>query len=88
MIVGSQIRAARGLLQWSTTETAGRAGVTRKTVERLEQAEGIPPSRSQTLLDLQRAFEAAGVEFVGTPEEGPGVRLWRDETKSRRGTLR
>jgi hypothetical protein len=28
-------------------------------------------------MDLQRAFEAAGVEFIGNPEEGPGVRLWK-----------
>ena len=77
MIAGSQIRGARALLGWSTSETAARVGITRKTVERLEQAEGIPPSRTQTLLELQRAFEAAGVEFVGEPEEGPGVRLWR-----------
>ena len=76
MIVGSQIRAARALLQWSTTETADKVGLTRKTVERLEQADGIPPSRSQTLIDLQKAFEAAGVEFVGEEGEGPGVRLW------------
>jgi hypothetical protein len=46
-------------------------------VERLEQHEGIPPSRSQTLIVLQRAFEGAGIEFIGTPEDGPGVRLWR-----------
>ena len=28
-------------------------------------------------MDLQKAFEAAGVEFVGTAAEGPGVRIWR-----------
>jgi hypothetical protein len=46
-------------------------------VERLEQHDGIPPSRSQTLIAVQRAFEAAGIEFIGTPDEGPGVRLWK-----------
>jgi hypothetical protein len=54
-----------------------QAGLARNTVERLEGYDGIPPSRSQTLVDLQRVFEAAGIEFIGTPEEGPGVRLWR-----------
>ena len=44
---------------------------------RLEAYSGIPPSRTQTLVDLRRVFEAAGIEFIGTPEEGPGVRLWR-----------
>jgi len=59
MVTGGQIRAARGLLRWSTTDAAAHVGITRKTVERLEQHDGIPPSRSQTLVDLQRAFEAA-----------------------------
>jgi hypothetical protein len=64
------------MLYWTATEAARRSGLTRLTVERLERHPGIPPSRSQTLIELQRAFEAAGVEFIGTPEDGPGVRLW------------
>jgi transcriptional regulator with XRE-family HTH domain len=77
MIGGRQIRAARGLLGWSATTLADRSGVTRFTIQRLEQHDGVPPSRSQTLEDIQRAFEAAGVEFTGTPDDGPGVRLVR-----------
>ncbi len=80
VITGTQIRAARALLRWSAEKAAKRCGLVARTVERLEQHEGIPPSRSQTLVDLQRTFEAAGVEFIGTPEEGPGVRLWRKPT--------
>jgi hypothetical protein len=72
------------LVRWSAEDAAKRAGVTKKTVERLEQHEGVPPSRSQTLMDLQRAFEAAGIEFVGTPEEGPGVRLWPQPRKGQK----
>ena len=74
MISGAQIRAARGLLNWTASDLAVRAGTTRHTVQRLEQSDGIPPSRSQTLLDLKRTFEEAGIEFIGTPEE-PGVVL-------------
>lgn len=76
MLTGSQIRGARALLQWSAERLGQEAGITRKTVERLEQHDGIPPSRSQTLMDLQATLEAAGIEFIGTPEDGPGVRLW------------
>ena len=83
MLTGPQIRAARAALQWSAAETAERAGVERKTIERLEQSEGIPRSRSQTLLELQKAFEAAGVEFIGTAEDGPGVRVWSKPPKKR-----
>jgi len=81
VITGYQLRAARSFLRWSAEETASRVGITKKTIERLEQHEGVPSTRAQTLLDLQRAFESAGIEFVGTPEEGPGVRLWRDRAK-------
>lgn len=83
MIGGAQIRAARALLGWSAAELAERADVTRFTVQRLEQSEGVPPSRSQTLEEIQRAFEAAGIEFIGTPDDVPGVRLLR-RTKPKR----
>jgi hypothetical protein len=60
-----------------TTTKMTRLGVTRQTIQRLEQHDGVPPSRSQTLEDIQRAFESAGVEFIGSPDDGPGVRLVR-----------
>ena len=81
MIGGSQIRAARALLNWSAEALAEKVGVTRQTIQRLEQHDGLPPSRSQTLDDIQRAFESAGIEFIGSPADGPGVRLVR-KTKS------
>jgi len=78
MITGYQLRVARVFLRWSTEQAARHSGVTRRTIERLEQFDGVPPSRSETLEALRRAFERQGIEFVGTPEDGPGVRLWRD----------
>jgi DNA-binding XRE family transcriptional regulator len=77
MISGAQIRAARGLLNWSGETLANTVGVTRQTIQRLERHDGLPPSRSQTLDDIQHAFEAAGVEFIGSPDDAPGVRLVR-----------
>jgi transcriptional regulator with XRE-family HTH domain len=77
MICGAQIRAARALVNWSAEELAKRSGVTRFTIQRLEQHDGVPPSRSQTLDDIQRALEAVGIEFIGSPDDGPGVRLYR-----------
>jgi hypothetical protein len=29
------------------------------------------------LIEIQKALEAAGIEFIGTPEDGPGIRLRR-----------
>jgi transcriptional regulator with XRE-family HTH domain len=71
------MRAARGLLKWSAKETAERSGVALTTVQRLEQEEGVPAGRAHTLVKLQQAMESAGVEFTGTPDDGPGVRLVR-----------
>lgn len=84
MIVGAQIRAARALLNWSASEVADKFGSTRNTIQRLEQAEGVPSTKLQTILELKRAFEDAGVEFIGTPEDSPGVRLksYRSDYKS------
>lgn len=77
MISSSQIRAARGMLGISASQLAEQAGVTWKTVQRFESAEGIPPSRSGTLERVQGALEAAGIEFIGDPIKSPGVRLRR-----------
>ena len=38
-------------------------------------SEGVPPSRSSSLAAIQRALEAAGIEFIGTPTDAPGIRL-------------
>ena len=81
MVSGAQIRAARALLDWSAMTLAEAVGVTRHTILRLEQYDGVPPSRSQTLEEIQRAFESAGVEFIGSPDDGPGVRLVRRPKK-------
>ena len=75
MICGSQIRSARAALRWTVARLASEAGVGVQTVIRLEAVDGVPPSRSSTLVDIQRALEAAGIEFVGTPEDKPGIRL-------------
>jgi DNA-binding transcriptional MerR regulator len=63
------------MLRWSAKEAADRAGISLPTIQRFEQQDGVPPSRSQTLMDLKRAFEEAGVEFIGSPDDKPGVRF-------------
>jgi DNA-binding transcriptional regulator YiaG len=75
MITGAQIRSARAALRISAVTLAKLAGVGEQTIKRFEQSEGVPPSRSSTLLVIQRTLEAAGIEFIGTPEDGPGIRL-------------
>jgi hypothetical protein len=43
---------------------------------RLEVLEGVPSAQAKTLETIQKVFEQAGIEFIGTPESGAGVR-WR-----------
>jgi transcriptional regulator with XRE-family HTH domain len=75
MITGIQIRAARGILRWSLKDLAKASGVSLPTVQRIELQDGVPSTKAQTLIDIRNALEAAGVEFIGTPENGPGVKL-------------
>lgn len=77
LITGSQIRAARNALRWSANQLSAISGVSQPTIQRFEQVDGIPPSRSSTLADVQKALEAAGIEFIGTPDDGPGIRFRR-----------
>jgi len=41
----------------------------------LESFDGVPSSNFKTLEAIKTAFEQAGIEFIGTPEDRPGVRL-------------
>ena len=42
---------------------------------RLEAANGIPGGNIKTFEAVQKAFEKAGIEFIGTPEDGAGIRF-------------
>jgi transcriptional regulator with XRE-family HTH domain len=75
-----QLRAARGLLGWSQSELAARAGLSLPTVKRLEAGFG-PRVSDEARGKLQRAIEAAGLEFVEENGGGSGVRF---RTKRRR----
>jgi transcriptional regulator with XRE-family HTH domain len=74
--VHDQIRAARALLRWSGKDLAEKTGLGFSTLMRLEVLEGVPSAQAKTLETIQKVFEKAGVEFIGAPEEGAGVR-WR-----------
>jgi transcriptional regulator with XRE-family HTH domain len=75
MITGEQIRSARAALRWTAVQLAAAAGVSVPTVMRLEAHNGVPPSRSSSLVAIEAAFEVAGIEFIGTPDDGPGIRV-------------
>jgi transcriptional regulator with XRE-family HTH domain len=75
MITGRQVRAARAMLRWTALEAAQRAGLSLPTIQRIEQKDDVGGTRAETLMELQRAFEEAGIEFVGSIGDGPGVRF-------------
>jgi len=75
MLTSTQIRMARHALRWSVAELAAITGVSISTIKRIEASDGEPNSTKANLTTLQKALEAAGIEFIGTPEDGPGVRI-------------
>ena len=74
-ITAVQLRAARGALGWSVLDLAKIADVGSATIVRYEAAAGVPPSRKDNLHKLKTALEAAGIEFIGTPTDRPGIRI-------------
>lgn len=75
MISTDQVRAARALLRWSAQQLADASGVGVATIRRMEVADGVPSGQIRSLLAIKTALESAGVEFVGSPTDNPGVRL-------------
>lgn len=64
------------MLRWSGDDLVKKSGVSLSTVRRLEAANGVPESANlKTVIAIQQAFESAGVEFIGSPDQDPGVRL-------------
>lgn len=75
MLTGSQIRAGRGALSWSLADLAAASSVSLSTVRRAEATAAIPNVTRANLEALKRTMEAAGIEFIGTPDDAPGIRI-------------
>lgn len=78
-----QIKAARAVLGWSVADLAELTGIGTATINRYEAADGVPKSRKGHLQTLRRLFESQGIAFVGSPTDGPGIRVYSpDGTRS------
>ena len=75
MITSSQLRAARALLKITASDLASISGVGISTIKRFELSDGVPSGNIKTIDALKKALENAGIEFIGTPDDRPGVRL-------------
>ena len=75
MISTGQVRAARALLRWRAQDLADASGVGVATIRRMEVLDGVPSGQIRSLAAIQSALETAGVEFIGSHDDRPGVRL-------------
>lgn len=72
MIEPSQIRAGRALVGLSQADLAELAGVSERTIKRIEIGDTVRPSSIEA---IRSALERRGVEFIAENGGGPGVRL-------------
>ncbi len=75
MITSEQIRAARQLIRVTAEELAFQSGVGVATIRRFELMVGVPSGNARSVEVIQATLEQMGVEFIGTPDDRPGVRL-------------
>ena len=71
-----QLRMARAALGWSIQKLSSESSVSVRTIKRIETEGGLDRATPANLKLIRETLEAAGIEFIGTAEEGPGVRLW------------
>ena len=67
---------ARMSLGWSISTLAEASNVSISTVKRIETKTGFERATPANLRLIRTTLEAAGVEFIGGVNDGPGVRLW------------
>jgi len=75
MITPEQIRGARAMLGLTQAELAKKADLSTTALNNIERGTADP--KVSTLRAIQAALESAGVIFVPSNGEGPGVRLRR-----------
>lgn len=74
-ITATQIKAARAALGVPVKTVSEKTGIGLATIKRYEAVVGVPKSRKGHLQSLRKYFETAGIEFIGTPDDGPGIRI-------------
>lgn len=60
---------------WSVRVLAEQSGIGTATIVRYEAENGVPASRKGHLSTLRNIFESHGIQFIGAPDEDPGIRV-------------
>lgn len=74
MITASQMRAARGLIEWTQADLSQSSGLALATIKRMEKL-GTERSTVANVQAVKTALEAAGIIFIDANGNGAGVRL-------------
>ena len=76
MITAEQIRAGLAMLRWSRGKLHEECSVPERTIQRIAEVSGVPKTNAQNLDAIQRALEAAGIDFLdATENHGAGIRF-------------
>ncbi len=79
MFTSYQLRAARAILRWSIEDLSQKTGIGTTTLKRFESGDGVPNGHLRNFETIKGVLEKAGIEFLGSPEEGAGVR-WKPKS--------
>ena len=82
MMTVEQLKMARAALGWSIQRLADKSLVSVRTIKRIESEGMIEKVTPANMKLLRETLEAAGIEFVGEADDGPGVRLWAKPNQS------
>ena len=80
-LTGAQIRAARGILNWSVRDLSGRTGLSVGVVRRLEETDEVIKNATEQLNLIKDALSAGGVDFFVLPGGEAGVYPRRKENR-------
>ena len=81
-MTSEQIKMARAALDWSIDVLAEKTDVSSRTIKRIEAQVGISVATEANLRLIRETLQAAGIEFIGDADDGPGVRLWAKPNQS------
>lgn len=80
-LTGAQIRAARGILNWSVRDLSSRTGLSVGVVRRLEENDETSKNAAEPLNLIRDALSAGGVDFFILPGGEAGVCPTRKENR-------